>query len=299
MRAQDLPTITLATLVNDTATAALYAVRSGLFRKAGLNVQLQTLTSGAAGAAAVAGGSAQFGLSSLVTLLTAHDRGVPFVLIAPAGIITPDVPYSQFVVRKDSTIKTARDLNGKTVGTPALRDFDAVSIMNWVDANGGDSKTLKFIEMAGSVAAAAVEEGRVDGTVLNTPTLTRALDSGKVRVLAQTHDAIAPRFANTGWFTTVDYATKNRDVVERFARVIGEANAYCNAHHGETVQLVAENAKLDEKLVARMPRVTFGDFLRPREIQPLIDLAAKYKTIAKPFEARDLISPYAQKPPNG
>ncbi|MGH7715387.1 MAG: hypothetical protein ACREML_05245, partial [Vulcanimicrobiaceae bacterium] len=60
---------------------------------------------------------------------------------------------------------------------------------------------------------------------------------------------------------------------------------------------VAQNAKLDEKLVARMARITFGDYLRPSEIQPLIDVAAKYNVIAKPFEARDLISPYALKPP--
>jgi hypothetical protein len=45
-----------------------------------------------------------------------------------------------------------------------------------------------------------------------------------------------------------------------------------------------------------MARITFGDALRPQEIQPLIDLAFKYKAIAKPFDARALISPYALKP---
>ena len=295
--AQDLPAITLATLINDTATSALYAVHAGLFRKAGLNAQLQVLSSGAAGAAAVAGGATQFALSSLVGIIAAHDRGIPFTLVAPAGVVTSDVPYSQFVVRTDSPIKTARDLNGKTIGAPGLKDMDSVAIMNWVDQNGGDSKTLRFIEMSGSVALAAIEEGRIDGADLNTPTLTRGLESGKVRTLAQIFDAIAPRFSNTGWFTTTDYAAKNRIVVERFARVMGEAGAYCNAHHADTAALVAENAKLDEKLVARMARITFGDYLRPSEIQPLINVAAKYNVIAKPFDARALISPYALKPP--
>ncbi len=296
--AQDLPAITLATLINDTATSALYAVHAGLFRKAGLNAQLQVLSSGAAGATAVAGGAAQFGLSSLVGIIAAHDRGIPFTLIAPAGVVTSDVPYSQFVVRTDAPIKTARDLNGKTIGAPGLKDMDTVAIMNWVDQNGGDSKTLRFIEMSGSVALAAIEEGRIDGADLNTPTLTRGLEGGKVRTLAQIFDAIAPRFSNTAWFTTTDYAAKNRDVVERFARVMGDASAYCNAHHADTVALVAENAKIDAALVARMARITFGDFLRPNEIQPLINVAAKYNVISKPFDARALISPYALKPPS-
>ena len=295
--AQTPPSVTLATLINDTATDALWAVHAGLFTKAGLNVQLQVLPTGAAGQAAVAGGAAQFGLSSLIGIITAHEKGVPFTLVAPAGVVTSDVPYSQFVVKADAPIKTGRDLNGKTIGAAGLKDMDTVAIMNWVDQNGGDSKTLKFVEMSGPVALAAIEEGRIDGADLNTPTLTRGLEGGKVRSLAQIFDAIAPRFANTGWFTTTDYANANRTVVERFARAMAESNAYCNAHHADTVALVAENAKIDEKVVARMARITFGDYLRASDIQPLINVAAKYGAIAKTFDARELISPYALKPP--
>lgn len=295
--AQTTPaTITLGTLINDTATPALYATHAGLFEKAGLDVHLQVLSSGAAGAAAVAGGAVQFALSSLIGIIAAHDKGIPFTLVAPAGIATSDVPYSQFVVRTDSTIKNARDLNGKTIGAAGLGDLDTVAIENWVDQNGGDSKTLKFVEMPAPAALAAIVEGRIDGADLNTPTLTRGLESGKVRTLAQVFDAIAPRFENTGWFTTTTYADANRAVVQRFARVMADADAYCNTHHADTVELVAENAKLDPKLVARMARVTFGDYLRPADIQPLINVAAKYHAIAKPFDASALISPYALKP---
>ncbi len=289
--------ITLGTLINDTATAALYAVHAGLFQKAGLDVHMQVLSSGAAGAAAVAGGAVQFALSSLIGIIAAHDKGIPFTLVAPAGLATSDVPYSQFVVRTDSPIKTARDLNGKIIGAAGLGDLDTVAIENWVDQNGGDSKTLKFVEMPASQALAAIVEGRIDGADLNTPTLTRGLEDGKVRTLAQVFDGIAPRFENTGWFTTTDYANANRSVVQRFARVMADAGAYCNAHHADTVELVAENAKLDPKLVARMARVTFGDYLRPADLQPLINVAAKYHAISKPFDASALISPYALKPP--
>ena len=117
-----------------------------------------------------------------------------------------------------------------------------------------------------------------------------------MRSLAQIFDAIAPRFANTGWFTTTDYADKNRSIVDKFAHAMAEANAYCNAHHADTVQLVADSAKIDAKVVARMARITFGDYLRPADIQPLVNVAAKYGAIAKTFDARQLISPYALKP---
>ena len=89
--AQDLPTITLASVTNDTCSAVLYAIKAGLFKKAGLNVEFQGMTSGAAASAAVAGGAAQFGHSSLVTLIDAHARGIPFTLVAASGIITSNV----------------------------------------------------------------------------------------------------------------------------------------------------------------------------------------------------------------
>ena len=288
-RAQDA-SVTLATLINDTATAALYAAKAGIFKRHGLNADLQIMNSGAAAAAAIAGGAAQFGISSLVTLIEAHERGIGFTLVAPAGTVTSDVPYSQFVVRKDTTYKTGRDFNGRLVGVPALKDLDSVAIMNWVDQTGGDSRTLRFVELPAAASVAAIEEGRIDGANLNTPTLTRALDGGKLRTLAQIFDAIAPRFTNTGWFASADYVAKNRSVVDRFTRALHESALYCNAHHGDTITMVAQNAKLDEALVARMPRITFGEYLSARDIQPLIDVAFKYKAIEKRFDAQELIS---------
>jgi hypothetical protein len=43
--------------------------------------------------------------------------------------------------------------------------------------------------------------------------------------------------------------------------------------------------------VAGMTRVTCGTKLDPTQIQPLVDLAVKYKIIATRFDARDLIDP--------
>jgi len=271
--AQALQTLTLVVVISDDVTPVLYAAQSGIFKRVGLDVTQQVVNSGAAAAAAVAGGAAQIGISSLMNLLAAHERGVPFTLVAP--------------------IHSARDLNGKLIAVPALKDLQTAAIMNWMDKNGGDPNSLRFVELPVSAAAVAVEEGRVDGATVNTPTLTRALDGGKVRVLAQAFNAIAPRFTNTAWFATTDWAAANRDAVTRFARAIHDASLYCNAHHADTVAMVAAYMKLDPSLVARMARCMFAADLDTRDIQPLIDLSLKYKLITKPVVAQDLISPYA------
>jgi NitT/TauT family transport system substrate-binding protein len=210
----------------------------------------------------------------LVTLIDAHARGIPFTLIAPSGIITRGSMYAAALVRSDSPIKTGADLNGKTFAVPAIKDLNQIAAMAWVDQNGGDSRTLKFIE-------------------LSAPATIAALESGKTRIMAQVFDAFGSRFANTGWFTTTDYAKNNPDTVTRFVNVMRQASQLAYSHHAETAALLAEYFKGDPKVYARMARVEFAETLDPRDIQPLIDAAAKYKAIDRTFPAQEMISPLA------
>jgi len=297
LRAQDLPTLKIAAPANDTATSALYAIKAGLFRRAGLNVEIVPMNSGAAVASAVAGNAIQIGNSSLVGIIEAHAKGVPFTLVATSGMIESDVLYSAMVVKKDSPYRVARDLNGKTAASPALRDLNSIAMANWIDRNGGDSTTVRFIELTASAIPAAIADGRIDTGIVGTPFLQAGVDDGSIRVFAKAFDAIARRFIHIGWFTTTDYATKHRDVIERFARAMHEAALYCNAHQSETAPLIIDFGKVDPKLAPKLVRVTFAEYLTAPMIQPLVDVAAKYKAIDKTFDAQELISPYALKPP--
>ncbi len=297
VRAQELPTLKIAAPANDTATSALYAIKAGLFRRAGLNVEIVPMNSGAAVASAVAGNAIQIGNSSLVGIIEAHAKGVPFTLVATSGMIESDVLYSAMVVKKDSPYRVARDLNGKTAASPALRDLNSIAMANWIDRNGGDSTTVRFIELTASAIPAAIADGRIDTGIIGTPFLQAGVDDGSIRVFAKAFDAVARRFIHIAWFTTTDYATKNRDVIERFARAMHDAAVYCNAHQAETAPLIIDFGKVDPKLAPKLVRVTFAEYLTAPMIQPLVDVAAKYKAIDKPFDAQELISPYALKPP--
>lgn len=296
-RAADALALRLAAPANDTATPALYALHAGLFEKAGLDVELRAMNSGAAVSAAVAGGAVDVGLSSLITLIAAHARGVPFTLVAPSGIISSDVPFTALIVRKDAAIASGGDLNGKTVASPALHDLNAIGAMAWIDRNGGDVRTVRFVELSQPASIAALDDGRIDATVLGTPTLTEALDSGKFRVLARPFDAVARRFEHIAWFTTSDFAAKNAPGLERFTRVMHDANVYAGAHPEETAPLVAQFDKVDVAVVLKMVRVPFAEYLDARMIQPLVDAAFRYRVIEKNFDATELIGAVALRPP--
>jgi ABC-type nitrate/sulfonate/bicarbonate transport system substrate-binding protein len=109
-------------------------------------------------------------------------------------------------------------------------------------------------------------------------------------VLAYHLSSIGPRLLQSSWFATSAFLEKNTAAVRAFARVMQAASAYCNTHQAQTAELLATFTKMDPATVAGMSRVMFASNLDPAQIQPLIDVAAKYKTIDKAFDAHEFIA---------
>jgi NitT/TauT family transport system substrate-binding protein len=283
----------LASNAADDVTPLLWAIKTGAFAKAGLNVDIQKFSTGSVISAAVIGGAVAIGKSSLLPLISARARGIPLQLVVPGELWLTDEPISGMVVLKESPVKSARDLNGTTLPAAGLHDLLETSTRAWVDAGGGDSKTLKFVELPSSAALQALEEGRIAAATLSTPYLGTVLASGKVRLIGRPEDAIAKRFMITGWFATEAFVAQHRDVVARFAQVVQTAALYTNAHHAETVSLTAPFWGVDPEVLATMNRAFVAPTVDPRDIQPVIDAALKYGVIDKPLQADDLISSVA------
>jgi NitT/TauT family transport system substrate-binding protein len=288
--APDLVTLHLASSPSDDTMPVLYAQQAGTFRKAGLDVQLTRATSGSAVAAAVAGGSIDIGKSSIVSIVTAHAKGIPFVWIAPASMYNPASPDGGLIVTTASPIKTARDLNGKIVAVPALGDLNTIAARAWIDQNGGDSKSIQFIEVPVAEQAAALDTGRIAAGGIINPFLSQTIATGKARLLAPFYDAIGSKnLMLAGWFTTADFAAKHRDAIASFQRVIDTTSTYTNAHHAETAPLLATWSGITLDAAMHATRMTNGPRIAPDEVQPVIDLLAKYGAIAKAFDAREMI----------
>ena len=93
----------------------------------------------------------------------------------------------------------------------------------------------------------------------------------------------------SGWFTTADFAVKHRDAIANFQRIIDTSSTYTNAHHAETAPLLATWSGITLDAAAHSPRMTNGTRIAAEEIQPVIDLLARYAVIPKAFDAREMI----------
>jgi NitT/TauT family transport system substrate-binding protein len=266
----------------------LYAQNSGLFRNAGLDVTLTKANSGSAVAAALVGNAIEIGKVSAVSIITAHSRGIGLVIIFPDRLHTYGAQAeTALVVAPDSPIRTGRDLNGKTVSVSAIKDSTWIGARLWVDSNGGDSTTVKFIELPFSAASAAVAAGRIDAGVSNDPYLKQDVLAGKVRSLGDLLGAIGSKFLETAWTATSDYITNNRATVTRFVRAIRESQVWLNAHTAEGVDLNAAYTGVDKATIATT-RIVFATDMDPSVMQPYITACAKYGIIPQSFNAAEL-----------
>jgi NitT/TauT family transport system substrate-binding protein len=293
-RAQSLTKLRIAAGADGDCVAALWGASSGIFAKYGLDVDVMRLNSGSAVAAAVAGGSIDIGKSSAFNMITAHAKGIPFVIEAPCTFYLASASDFAILVAKDSKARDGRDLAGKIVAVPALGDYSTITTLAWIDKNGGDSKTVKFLEIPPSAMGDSVAAGRVDAAVIAEPLLSQFVSSGKCRVFGRPIDALGKRMIVTVYFCTADFAQKNADVLARFRKGLDEAAAYALAHRTQMIPVVAKYTALDPAMVAlqQAPNLANAASLRDVSlIQPTIDAAATYKAIPKSFPVKELIDP--------
>jgi NitT/TauT family transport system substrate-binding protein len=283
-----LTTIRVGATPIDSLAPVAYAMRTGMFEKVRLQIELSMMASGNAITAAVVGGALDVGLSSLDGIIQGYLRGVPLTIVAPGGLWV-DADTNGLLIPKSSPLRKASDFNGKTISTNALASVGTVAVQAWVDQNGGDSKTLHFFELPATAAEAALSQGRVDASLLSNPQYAAAIADGARRV-AHVYDAVGRQFSLGVWVAMQSYVEKNRSVVERFSRVVADAGAFARAHPEATVGDEAQYTKQNPLVIAHMQRQRMGTTVNASDMQPVIDALAKYKLIEKAFPATELIS---------
>jgi NitT/TauT family transport system substrate-binding protein len=286
-----LTTIRVIGAPGDDMMGFWYAQSTGMFTKAGLNIVFQKAASGASVPPAIVGGAADLGRTSINSLIAAHVRGIPFVLVAPGAVHEKDKSVNSGVlVAANAPFKSVLDLQGKTVSSTELGSIGALGLRALIDAQGGDSSTVKFVELPTGAIAAALEQGRIDGGVSNEPVMTRDLAGGKVRVLVDMLDGYPGVTLESAYFGMREWIGANQDAVTRFVRVLRDATVYANAHMKDLLPLLIQNTGLDPEVAAKMRHARMGITFDPSQVQPIIDVVAKYKGIPQRFDAREMFN---------
>jgi NitT/TauT family transport system substrate-binding protein len=284
---QQLPTIRVATTQIDSGAEVFYGESIGLFKKAGINLEITRSPTGAAIAAAVASGAADIGQSNVLSIATAHDRGLPLVLLAPGNLFVAKLHQVALVVSNDTAIRSPKDLAGKTIAVNGLKSITEIATDAWLEQHGVAVASVKFVDMPFSTMTDAIVHGRVDAAIAVEPELDDALAKKQYRVLAYPYEAIQRQFMLTCWFASTSWIKAHPDLAKSFTAIMKQTADYSNKNQTQT-------GKVLEKLtgISSPPgsaRVVFGVDLDTKDIQPVIDVAAKYGALKAVFPAADLV----------
>lgn len=280
--------VNVAGIPIDVSGEVFYAVELGLFKKAGLDVHLMVMGSGASIAPGVASGSIDIGSSNFISLAQAHERGIPFLMVAPSGVYSSKSPTTQIVVAKSSPLRSAKDMAGKIVGVTSLNNISTVTIDAWLDKNGGDWHSVKYVEIPYPQMAPALAAGRVDAIEVAEPFLSQAL-AGDARSLAHDGDSIGLEWVEGGYFCTSDYEKAHPDVIRKFAAVMAETARWANAHQEQASEILQRYSKAPPAKVRY--HAVFPEHFQATDAQPMIDAAAKYGALKASFPSADMMAP--------
>lgn len=278
-----LPTVRIGAQALDATGEAFYGADAGIWQQNGINPDVKLLPNGATIVNAVVGGDLDVGEANTMTIAVAMSRGIPLQALAPAVLYSKRDANANLVVAKNSPLKSPKDLAGTTLGVGSIGDFNHISTLAWLDANGVNPKSVKIVELPFGEVGQALESNRVQASFITEPFKSKAVAAGQIRDFGDTYLAVAPELAVVVWFATRAWVKNNPDTAKKFIAGIYATGKYANTHYPETGASLAKAAKLEPAVIATMKRLYYATGPDKKYIEPILQVANKYGGLQRPI----------------
>lgn len=267
-------------------------IKLGFFKDQHLEVETQTGQGGAAVVTSVVSGAAQFGFSNTTSEILALSKGLKLKAVAPGSQSSAD-PNKDAVadlVRGDGSIKTCRDLEGRTIAVNQVANIAEVTLRYGCEQRGANVSAFKFVEVAFPDMLSELQKGRVDAISTAEPFTTQALQAG-AKALCYCFVDTYPHLTASTWFTTADYAAQHGDIVRRFTAAIQRALTYAQEHQGEARDILGTYTQIPAPARQAMVLPYWSQDMNKPSIQKMADVMVRYGLIQK---SPDLASFYVK-----
>ena len=196
-----------------------HGVQEGFFEERQLDVEVTPSQGGATVVPAVVSGDTDIGGSNLVSVLLAQGKDIPVKIVAPGTFVrgNREQDFSAILVPADSDIRSAKDLEGRTLAVNTLKNVAELTAKASLAKRGVDVSKLELAEIDFPDMNGALAQGRVDAAFQIEPFVSLGLKEGN-RVVDRPYVGTKPGLQIGCYFTSEKYLSENADVVERFQR---------------------------------------------------------------------------------
>jgi len=271
-------------------SAQLYVgIEKGFFKEEGLEIEPISFSGGAKIIEALATGSVDIGFSNVVSLILARASGLKIVAIAGGPVEDESHKEHAILLRKDSLIKSPKDLEGKTIAINTRKNIDELFVREYLEKNGVDSSKIKLVEVPFPNMESVLLSGEVDAVASIEPYVTFALLHGQTKVLDYNYIALEPRVEISAYVASEDWLQKNKNLADKFIRAFNKATDYALEHEDEVRTIITKYTKLDQKVAQQIVLPTWGKNLTVSELEKMIQKIYARGWIEKPFDASSII----------
>lgn len=194
----------------------------------------------------LASGTLDAGAVGSLSILPAIEKGLDVKLTGTFFEERSNAGQGNWMVRKDSGIKTQADLRGKTIATNSIGSPVYWLAKAWMKEGGlEENKDYKFVAVPFAVMEESLNNKQVDAAVMIQPFTTRAANSGKYDVLFRTSDVQDP-FVQTIIAVRSSFIKDNQAAVNAFVKDWEAAAKFGSdpANRDAVVQVTAKAVKV-------------------------------------------------------
>ncbi|MEV2270608.1 ABC transporter substrate-binding protein [Nonomuraea africana] len=278
---QEKTTLTVGVVPVPSSAPLFIAEKNGFFKAEGLTVKTEIIQAPQAVMPKILNGSMDAFLTSYVSLLAINDSGAAKLrLFQHVQTAAPGI--ASVVVPKDSPIKTAADLKGKTVGVNVLKALGQTVTNAHLQQAGLTPEDVKFTAVPFADQLTALSTKKIDAAWLVEPFLTAAKKDGAVEIIDTTSGPTAG-LPLDAWGVSEEWLAKNPKTAAAFQRALAKAQQIASTDRNAINAVIPTYTQIPAEAAAAMKLGQFSAEVDRAGFQKLADLLHGYGYLkAKP-----------------
>jgi NitT/TauT family transport system substrate-binding protein len=259
-------------------------IRKGFFAQQGIEIKKTTLQSGNDVVLALANNNGDIGYLGFVPMFIAVTSNIPMTLAAASEVEGTSAAdnWQNILVKGSSSIRTGRDLAGKTIAVNALKGVGEVMIKAAMEKIGVRPNAFRLTALPFPQMRSALNNGQVDAIWVPEPFLTQALNIDNARVVMAPGPVMGRYTPIGGYAARQSWQRQNPALAARFRSAINRALSYAQSHPDEIRQMLPPGTQ-NVRLPIWSPIVDRG------KLQSLANYARRYGVITRMPNMRQLV----------
>ena len=235
-----LVTVTINTLPIANGLPLDLGIRRGFFERQGIEINKRTLQSGHDIVLALATNNGDIGYVGWVPAMIARTQGIRLQAVAASDVEGTSVQdnWQNIMVRGNSSIRTPRDLAGKTIAVNALKGVGEVMIRAALKKVGVNPSSIRLLALPFPSMRAALQNGQVDAFWAPEPFMTQALNLDNARIVMAPGPVLGRFWPIGAYVAQESWVRSNPQLAQRFRTAINQSLAYAQSHPAEIRELL-------------------------------------------------------------